>query len=614
MSRNDEITKQASVSQLFTNWIEKLSNVFQNLDRQGFENLFVAEGHWRDILSFSWEHRTFSGLGNIGAAFTQAALHFKGGNFRIATGRTAPKQARRAGRDVVEGYFDFETALGRGTGFARLVQNDADPVNMQAWILLTTLREIHGFEEKAGSKRPSGDEYSQNVSPLNWKQKREKAHLFEHRDPKVVIVGAGHSGLMLAARLQHMGIETLVVDRSERVGDVWRKRYNSLTLHNEIIANHFPYVPFPETWPMWLPKDMMAMWLESYAHFLELNVWTSTSLEESEFDEAKGEWLIKLKRADGELRELRCRHVVIATGVSGDVPKKPSLAGEEHFKGNILHSSEFKSGLDWVGRHALVVGTGNSGHDVAQDLYVSGAATVSIMQRGPTCVASLRPSASLIYAAYKEGRPVEDTDLMAAATPYPLMVQSYQWITKRTREYDKELIAGLHAVGFKTHNGEDETGFQMMYLRGAGRYYIDVGCCQLIADQKINLIQADQVDRLETDGVLMKDGSRHRVDLIVMATGFESIHAGVARVLGQKVADKIGPVWGFDEDHVMRNMWRRTAQQGVWLMGGALTEARTYSRFLALEIVADLQGYLPSAGDTPLIARPQKQQRTTTPP
>ena len=93
-------------------------------------------------------------------------------------------------------------------------------------------------------------------------------------------------------------------------------------------------------------------------------------------------------------------------------------------------------------------------------------------------------------------------------------------------------------------------------------------------------------------------------DLVVLATGFEGMQEGVRKVLGDDIADRIGPVWGFDDDYVMRNMWRRTAQEGLWLMGGAINEARLYSRFLALEIRAALEGLLPDRGALPLVPRP----------
>ncbi len=589
---------------VFANWLARFRAVVEQRDADAMGQLFSSDGYWRDILSFTWEHRTFSGPGQIRDAFAQSCRRFKAGNVRIAGERTAPRLVGRMGRTVIEAYFEFTTEVGHSVGFVRLLHNEADPLNPKVWLLLTTLHEIRGFEEKVGKNRPRGDEYSRIVSPVSWKQARDKERSYEDRDPQVVIVGAGQGGLILAARLRQMGVDALVVDKCERVGDVWRNRYNNLTLHNELVANHFPYLPFPATWPFWLPKDMLASWLESYAELLELNVWTSTEVGQARFDEATKEWRLSLRRGDGSVRDMRCKHVVMATGASGGTPIRPQLPGLPGFSGTVLHSGEFKSGTDWTGKHAIVIGTGNSGHDVAQDLYVSGAASVSIMQRGPTCVVSLDPSARISYAVYGQGVPVEDVDLMVASIPHPVLLETYKWVTKRTNEYDKELLAKLHAVGFRTHDGEDGTGFQLLYLRGAGGYYIDVGGCQLIIDQKVKLIHAKNMDRFESKGLRMKDGTVVPADLVVTATGFEGMEAAVRAVLGGEIADKIGPVWGFDEDNVLRNMWRRTAQEGLWLMGGAIIEARLYSRYLALEIRASLEGLLPDRSAMPLVRRP----------
>ena len=352
-------------------------------------------------------------------------------------------------------------------------------------------------------------------------------------------------------------------------GDVWRDRYNNLTLHNEIYANAFPYFPFPATWPLWLPKDMLAAWLESYAEFMELNVWTGTAITRAQFAPSTKDWSLTVRRADGTLRDLRCKHLVIATGVSGGLPKIPKLPG----------------------------------HDVAQDLYVSGVESVALMQRGATCVVSLDPSARISYAIFAEGRPVEDTDLMTGAIPYPVLIETYKGVTRRTGEHDKELLDKLHAVGFKTTDGEDDTGFQLLYLRGLGGYYIDVGCCELVTERKIPVIQASDYDRFVPEGMRMRDGTVVPLDLVVLATGFEGMQESVRKLVGDEIADRVGPVWGFDRDFVMRNMWRRTAQDGLWLMGGSLIEARLYSRFLAVEIVASLKGLLPERSAMPLVER-----------
>jgi len=581
-------------------WLARFGAAVARRDAEGFGRLFAADGYWRDILSFTWEQRTFAGPAEIGAAFAATVAGAGAANVRPAAGRSAPRRLRRSGRTVIEAYFDFDTSVGTGAGFVRLLHDPADPGAPRIWLLLTTLHALSGCEERIGARRPTGEQYSRIVSPRSWKDDREAERGFADRDPEVLIVGAGHSGLMLAARFRQMGVDALVIERTPRVGDGWRNRYKNLTLHNEVTANHFPYMPFPETWPVWLPKDMMAAWLEAYAEMMELNVWTGTRLAEARFDAGAAAWAIRLDRGEGGSRAMRCKHIVAAIGLSGGVPRRPRLPGLEDFAGTVVHSSEFVTGADWAGRNAVVIGTGNSGHDIAQDLHVSGARSVAIMQRGPTCVVSLDPSAMISYAVYGEGRPVEDVDLMVAAVPYPVLIETYKSITEKTAEHDRRMIAGLNAAGFRTHNGPDETGFQLLYLRGAGGYYIDVGCAELIIDRRIGVLQAEDLDRVVPDGLRMKDGTVAPCDLIVLATGFESMQEGIREMLGDAVADRVGPVWGFDENNNMRNIWRRTAQDGFWTMGGAIIEARLNSRFLALEIAAELKGLLPRREALPL--------------
>jgi hypothetical protein len=174
------------------------------------------------------------------------------------------------------------------------------------------------------------------------------------------------------------------------------------------------------------------------------------------------------------------------------------------------------------------------------------------------------------------------------------LIETYQKITEKTTQLDRDLLSRLQAVGFRTHVGEDATGFQLLYLRGAGGYYIDVGCSELIIQRKIRLLQAQEMDSFSSRGLLMRNGEQIDCDLVVLATGFESMQETIRRMLGDQVADRVGPVWGFDEEFNVRNMWTRTAQPGLWIMGGAILEARLNSRFLALEIKASLEGLMPS--------------------
>jgi len=560
---------------------------------------FDAHSYWKDFLSFTWEHRTFGGLHQIREGFELTLGVFKPYAVRPAAQKQRPRLVKRSAKQVVEGFFDFDTKVGRGTGFVRLLHNPADPMNPRIWLLMTSLQALHGFEEQIGPRRPSGNQYSMNTTPTNWWDDRLRQHAFADREPEVLIVGAGHAGLILAARLGQIGVDTLVVEKTPRVGDVWRNRYHSLTLHNESTANHLPYMPFPETFPVWLPKDRLAGWLESYANALDVNVWTGTELVHSKYDDMAKIWTASLRRSDGTPRTIRCRHLVIAMGVSGSIPNVPDIPGINDYTGEVMHSGHYTTGRNYKGKRAIVIGTGNSAHDVAQDLHVNGAKKVWMYQRSPTCVVSLDPSAKMVYKIYTEGT-VDEIDLMNAAIPYPVLEDTYKFMTKRTGELDKPLLDRLNQAGFETYFGRDDTGFHMMYLRGEGGYYINVGCSNLIANGDVGVIQARNADRFVADGLRMKDGSTVPCDLVVLATGFKNMQEGIRRLVGDEIADRVGPTWGFDEHGHMRNMYRRTAQDGFWVMGGALIEARLNSRFLALEIKAALEGLLPDRSDMPL--------------
>ena len=349
-------------------------------------------------------------------------------------------------------------------------------------------------------------------------------------------------------------------------------------------------MPFPEAWHKWLPKDKLADWLEAYAQSFELNIWTGTSVVSGSFDEQSKSWSVLVRRADGSERLMKCRQLVFSTGISGSIPNMPKFPGIETFRGEVLHSAQFASAKDYKGKKALVIGTGNSGHDIAQDLTVNGASRVVMAQRGPTCVVSLRPTAERVFAVYAGDAPVEEVDLITAVLPYPLLVDTYKWLVNRACVEDAALTESLNARGMKTYYGDDDTGFHMMYLRGQGGYYIDVGCSRLIAEGKVEIQNYDEIDCFVPEGARLKDGTILEFDLIVAATGFRNMQENIRQVLGDGIADSIGPVWGMDEKYLMRNMWRRTAQEGLWVMGGGLIEARMFSRMLALQVAASLRG------------------------
>ena len=570
-------------------WLGRFETALTTGGPAALAALFAPECHYRDMLAFSWTIRPAMGADAIAGFLAMAQKTTGARGFVLAEGRTPPRVVRRLGIEVFEAIFGFETATGRGFGVVRLPT--ATPT--LAWVLMTSLDELKGHEERIGPRRPSGDAYSRNFGGDNWLDQRNKARAFTERDPEVLVIGGGQNGLAVAACLGQLDIDTLVVDKYPLIGDNWRVRYHSLALHNQTQVNHLPYMPFPPTWPKYIPKDMLGNWLELYAEAMQLNCWSNTEFTGGSHDKASGRWTARLRMADGTERTMHPRHIILSNGTNG-IAHMPDLPGLKDFAGDMFHSHGFQSGAPWRGKKALVLGTGNSGHDVAQDLHSHGVDT-TIIQRGSTTVVSIEPSAKMNYALYEEGPPLEDCDLIGTATTYPLMIRGYQAGVKRMMEADKEMISGLKSIGYKWDIGEDDTGHQMKYRRRCGGYYLDAGCSRLLIDGEVGLLQFDQIERFVPEGALLKDGTVKQADLLVLATGYHSQQEMVRRLLGDETADRIGQVWGIDDQGEMANMWKRTPQEGLWFMGGGLTQSRIYSKYVALQIKAIELGYIPAA-------------------
>ena len=280
----------------------------------------------------------------------------------------------------------------------------------------------------------------------------------------------------------------------------------------------------------------------------------------------------------------------MATGVSG-IPNLPDIPGLKNFAGIILHSSQYGDGESWNGRRALVIGTGNSGHDIAQDLHSSGA-KVTLVQRSSTLITNIEPSAQLAYAIYNEGT-LEDNDLIATSMPLPLARRSHVMMTEQSKQLDRELLDGLARVGFKLDFGDGGTGWQFKYLTRGGGYYFNVGCSDLVVRGEIGLRQFSDIDCFAAEGARMKSGEMLPADLIVLATGYKGQEHLVRKLFGKEVADRVGPIWGFGEGQELRNMYTRTAQPGLWFIAGSLAQCRINSKYLALQIKAIEEGLLP---------------------
>ncbi|WP_046112835.1 NAD(P)/FAD-dependent oxidoreductase [Aquincola tertiaricarbonis] len=574
-----------------TRWLAAFEAALSAADIDAATALFDDECYWRDLVAFTWNIKTQEGRDAIRAMLEARLADTAPAHFRIEG------EASEAG-GVIEAWFTFETGVARGRGHLRLK-------NGRAWTLLTTMTELKGFEEKKGERRIAGAEHgAQPGGRQSWlerKQAREAA-LGYTEQPYVVIIGGGQGGIGLASRLRRLDVPTIVIEKNARAGDSWRNRYKSLCLHDPVWYDHLPYMPFPDDWPVFAPKDKIGDWLEMYTKVMELNYWGSTIARKARFDEATQTWEVQVER-EGQPVTLRPKQLVFALGVSGyaNVPKIP---GADTFEGTQHHSSQHPGGAAWAGKHAVVLGSNNSAHDICADLWENGA-DVTMIQRSSTHIA---PSASLmelalggLYSeqALKNGITTDMADLIFASVPYRIMHTFHIPVYEEMKKRDADLYARLEKAGFLLDFGEDGSGLFMKYLRRGSGYYIDVGASELVADGRIKLRSGVNIERINPRSVTLTDGTELPADLLVYATGYGSMNNWLADLVSPEVADQVGKCWGLGSDTTkdpgpwegeLRNMWKPTAQPQMWFHGGNLHQSRHYSQFLALQLKARMEG------------------------
>jgi putative flavoprotein involved in K+ transport len=579
-------------------WLSCLAEALAAGDLDAALDLFAEDCCWRDLVAFTWNVKTMEGKAAI-AAMLKATL--------AATNPTGWQvtAASRTPSGPVEAWFEFRTAAGRGSGILSLEGGKCRTI-------LTTLQSLDGHEEALGRDRPMGVRHGADRNRRTWLEMRsaEEAAYGNGADPYCVIIGGGQAGIMIGARLRQLGVPAVIVEKNAKAGDSWRNRYRSLVLHDPVWYDHLPYIPFPANWPVFTPKDKMGDWLEMYAKVMELTYWGRTECVSAKFDAGEKRWTVELVRG-GRPVTLRPAQLIFATGAYGPA-KMLELPGDDRFEGEILHSSQYSDGSKYRGKKVVVIGAASSGHDVAVDLWEAGA-DVTMVQRSPTTVVRSETLMEMAFDIYSEqavenGIDVDKADMIAAATPFALQPAKQKALYDRIRARDAAFYDKLAATGFLLDFGPDETGLMMKAYRTGSGYYVDVGGSQLIIDGEIKVKSGVEIDRLAPTGIRFADGTEIAADAIIQSTGFQSMHEVIAKIVSREVGDAIGTCWGLGSGTrndpgpwhgELRNMYKPLVQENLWLQGGNLALSRFFSKFVALQIKARMEGI-----PTPVYAPP----------
>ncbi len=402
LNQLDSPTEQVS------DWLLRFGTALQGQDWSALAELFGDECYWRDLVSFTWNITTMEGRGEIQAALAATVSDVQPGSWQIE-GEASDEEG------TIAGWFTFETAVSRGKGYLRLRDG-------RCWTLLTTMTELSGFEEQRGRTRLLGVQQGVVKNRKTWLERKvqEEAELGDTTQPYCVIIGGGQGGIALAARLKRLEVPTIIIEKNQRPGDSWRKRYRSLCLHDPVWYDHLPYIPFPDHWPVFSPKDKIGDWLEMYVTVMELNYWHSTECLSARYNDETQDWTVTVDRA-GKPFVLRPRQLVLATGMSG-MPHLPEFPGEETFCGTIRHSSQFDGLGDYSGKKCVVLGSNNSAHDICAALWEQDA-DVTMIQRSSTHVARsdslMELALGSLYSesAVESGITTDMADLLFASIP-----------------------------------------------------------------------------------------------------------------------------------------------------------------------------------------------------
>lgn len=304
---------------------------------------------------------------------------------------------------------------------------------------------------------------------------------------EAVVIGAGPAGLAAAAMLGREGIETLVLER-ESIGASWRKFYERLHLHTIRWLSGLPGLPIHRREGRWVSREGVVSYLERYARYHRLNIREATAVRGLARD--NGEWLVETAQGP-----VAARFVVVATGFNRD-PYLPEWPGLDGYTGDLVHSLDYRNAAPYRGKDVLVVGTGNSGAEIAVDLVDGGARDVKISVRTPPNI--MRRDVA--------GFPSQLAGLVAKRLPVPVADRISLAMQRLTVGDLSPYGLRPPRVGAVTRVNQDSVPI------------LDVGLIDLVKKRRVEVVPA--VEGFEGPDVILAGGRRIQPHAVIAATGF----------------------------------------------------------------------------------------------
>lgn len=305
---------------------------------------------------------------------------------------------------------------------------------------------------------------------------------------RTIIIGAGPAGLAVGACLQRAGTSCTILEQSEQVGSAWRRHYDRLHLHTAKAFSALPFAPYPKDYPRYPSRLQFIEYLETYARQFRLTPRFGQQVVSARLVENL--WEVRTQDA-----RYQAANLVIATGYNRE-PYLPGWPEQASFRGSILHSSQYHDGEPFRDQRVLVVGFGNSGGEIAIDLWEHGARP-DLAVRGPVNVIprELLGIPILAIAIAQNKLPVGLTDAINA----PILRAAIGDLTDYgLRKLSRGPLSQIH--------------------RDARIPLIDVGTLELIKRGEVTVRQG--LEKFTADGVVFTDGRHETYNSVILATGY----------------------------------------------------------------------------------------------
>jgi thioredoxin reductase len=512
---------------------------------------FLGDALWRDKLALTGTNKTLAGALPIASAWNELYEIYKQGNFIYVPnssniGRLGPQIA------WINARFTFTVAGPLpGTCSGNLMLVPVPGGQWKIWCLSTFLEKLDN-QPDVDVLHPVNVTTATNVPHGLVSDEKSNGTASSYYD--CVIVGAGTAGLTIAARLKALDISAVTIERDHQIGNSWAKRYTSLRAHTSRNYNQFPYVRVwgPE-YPELLSTGDITEGLQRFATLFDLNVWLSTALQKAVWNEQDLQWEVSVLRGDWE-QKVFARHLVFATGLGTDFPVMPNLPNKEKFHGTVLHSIEYKNSDLWSGKKGVVVGSANTGHDVAVDMVNAGLSSITMVQRGHTPILPVQMLSAQLNSVYTETRPVELADRLMWGIPTAITRLTIMEAMKLHADEINGRLDLLEQANFKV---DREADIMKCRSERRGGHYVDIGGSNMIIAGQIKMKSDSPLVGFTNRGLAFEDGSTLDADVVIFTTGFETnmrLYAG--KFLEPDVLERLEDFAGMDSEGETRGLCR----------------------------------------------------------